>query len=162
VGSYQDYQVLSPGYAVARYDRVSMASCRQTVTMYDLKASLVAMDRFRSQVKGPVASLSFTSAGLSIPDGETRAKAAELMRESRGHLIGTATIIEGEGFAASATRAAAAGLYLLSRSPGPYKIFAGPDEVAKWFMTLLDWSAKEASDFAREAQAFRQRHLAEK
>jgi hypothetical protein len=55
--------------------------------------------------------------------------------------LAAATVIEGTGFRAAATRTAVAGLFLLSRPPFPHRVFGTLDEGTSWILATGSRSA---------------------
>jgi len=70
--------------------------------------------------------------GLSIPSPSVQKKASSVLAETAGHVAATATVVPGEGFWASAARAAVATITLLSKARSPHKVFATTDDAAQW------------------------------
>ncbi len=72
--------------------------------------------------------------GLQIPSTAARKKASAVLNATAEHVRLTATVVPGEGFWASAARAAIATITLLSKARHPHKVFATTDDAARWVL----------------------------
>ena len=97
------------------------------------------------------------TAAQAVPK-EVRDESAALTAEFQS--LAAATVIEGSGFRAAATRTAVSGMFLISRPSYPHKVFASLSEGARWVIetckraTPLDVTADDilrAIEVARQA-----------
>lgn len=101
-------------------------------------ATMEMIDEIRRQVQrhhrrcnGIVVAMSVLepSAAQSVPR-DVRENSARLTTEY--HSLAAATVIEGSGFRAAATRTAVTTMFLFARPPYPYKVFGDLAEGASW------------------------------
>src|SRR4051812_4571930 len=116
-------------FALAEWRNVLFQSWFCAPTMDGVRASCTASERLLARAgKGKAVAICVIGGKLELPDDATRKFSAEMMRKVDGQLLGSATVLEGEGFALSAARAAMAGLTLLARAATPQKVFQTTDE----------------------------------
>jgi hypothetical protein len=78
------------------------------------------------------------TAAQAVPR-EVRDESAALTAEF--HSLAAATVIEGSGFRAAATRTAVSGMFLISRPAYPHKVFASLIESARWVIETVKRTA---------------------
>lgn len=83
------------------------------------------------QVGGTVV-LTVARHGLALPDDGARRRAAELVRHNATFVRRSASVIEGDGFWASAARSAVTAVFVFARQPYPSRVFGLVDEAAAW------------------------------
>jgi hypothetical protein len=69
------------------------------------------------------------------PPPDVRKAIADLMRTTAPHVLMTALVFEGTGFAAAMVRGIVTGLTLLARHPFPYKVFSNHTAAFNWMRT---------------------------
>ena len=90
----------------------------------------------------------------ALVDDATRKRASEDMRLAAHRIAATATVIEGDGFGASAFRAAYATVNFLARTRHPTKVVRELDDAAAFLCDELGYDASSAralGDAARQA-----------
>ena len=100
------------------------------------------------------------TAAQAVPR-EVRDESAALTAEFKS--LAAATVIEGSGFRAAATRTAIAGMFLLARPGYPHKVFASLSEGAGWVIETGSRAAPIAAtsdDILRAVEAARRALLA--
>jgi len=98
--------------------------------------------------------LHISEASAEIPEQNARSALASVIKE-RGPLIrATAFALLAKGARGAAVRAAITGLYLLSRSPAPIKVFDSVKPAAFWLEGENPGAAREA-DIIKVAEALR-------
>jgi len=75
--------------------------------------------------------------GLQIPDAAARKKASAVLASTSAHVQVTTTVVPGEGFWASAARAAVATITLLSRAGHPHRVFSSTDDGAGFVLPFV-------------------------
>jgi hypothetical protein len=83
-------------------------------------------------------SLAVLTANTSPPDGHVREILAESARRVDGKVLAWATVIEGQGFRAAATRAVLGSLGLIVRSNQRHKTTSTVDDAATYLATQSD------------------------
>ena len=78
------------------------------------------------------------TAAQAVPR-EVRDESAALTAEFPS--LAAATVIEGSGFRAAATRTAVSGMFLISRPTYPHKVFASLTESARWVIETVKRTA---------------------
>lgn len=120
------------GHTIAEWRNVLLTRWRATPTVEALEVSRVASHDLVSRNKGGLVVFNVIRHGLTLPPQEVRHKASAVLGETGGHVLCTATIIEGEGFWASAARAMLATITLMSRAPHPHRVFGTVLDAAQW------------------------------
>ena len=72
-----------------------------------------------------------------VPDADARPVFVAGMRECGPSIRGAAYVVTASGFGGAAIRAAISGLSLVAREPYPTRVFATPNDAAKWLSTTL-------------------------
>ncbi len=119
------------GYRVVQWRNVLLTHWRAPVSMEGLdacdEASFDLAERYAK-----VMVLNVIQYGLEIPPSEVRKRATAVLAKTADHVAAVATVLPGEGFWASAARAAVATMTLLSRARHPHKVFGTTDEAARF------------------------------
>lgn len=121
-----------PDHVIAEWSNVLLTTWRRTVTSEGLEVSRVASHDVYSRNPGGVVVFNIVDHAVPIPPTSVRTKASDVLRETGGHVLCTVTVIEGEGFWASAARAAVATITLFSRAPHPHRVFGSVGAGATW------------------------------
>jgi hypothetical protein len=91
------------------------------------RASDQAFARF-----GPLGSVSISPPGAVLPDEKARRYAADQMRRTEHQTLATAVIVEAEGFAGSAARAALTAINTFSGLRSRTQVFRDAPGAARW------------------------------
>jgi hypothetical protein len=83
------------------------------------------------------------SAGFSMP-ADARRAASEITGEFDQHNRARATLIEGDGFGASAVRSIVAGIDMVSRARQPGRVFSSAREAVGWCFQHLPRDVRNA------------------
>jgi hypothetical protein len=119
------------GYYFAAWRQAYVLDWRSTVTFESLDAA----------VRGKRAVLADHPDGVivfnllrpsELPSSKVRAYAEKKQSEDVAGVLSHVTVIDAEGFWASAMRSTLAGLYLVGKSPFPRKVFGSVDDGATW------------------------------
>lgn len=128
-----DERVFAEGenYRIVQWRNVFLTHWSGPISMEGLEASQEGSFDLATRHDG-VMVFNVIEFGLQIPPSEVRRKASEVLAATSGHVVGVATVVPGEGFWASAARAAVATITLLSRARHPHRVFASTDEASNW------------------------------
>jgi hypothetical protein len=146
--------------ALAYLGRFQIQSWRRITSGGLRLAQTTAARHQRGLGEQKLCALAVTSAHIEFPDQATRDVASQFSHRLAEHHIASATVIEGEGFRASAARAAYAGILLFARSPVPHKAFATVEQAADWLTDRVNLPPGERFELVTAAHELRQRHLA--
>lgn len=127
-------QVL-PSIAIGAFANVHLCDYRGELTLEALEAANQhhrnLMTRFpRTFVLGQA------RPNLPLPVSQVRQRAAVLIEENRTHVEGSALVVDGTGFWASAARSVMTASFAIARQPYPSKCFATGVEAGTWLATL--------------------------
>jgi hypothetical protein len=140
--------------------RVHIQSWRGRITAAALARLERDGARLHAKTGAKIAGLSIASAPLELPDQETRDVAAKLVRSIARIQVASATVIEGEGFWASAARAALAGIHLVSRTDMALGVFKTIEEGAEFSARYAGIPRAQVAALIADARELRSRHLA--
>jgi hypothetical protein len=124
------------GYAFSTVQSVFISVWRRQATLESLK--LVREHQLRLVESSPAGIAVVTvmePVSVKPLNGVERAEAAAVARDLAPHTLASAYVFEGEGFRPAMSRAAVAGVLLLSRIKYPHKVFATVTDGARWLKT---------------------------
>lgn len=98
--------------------------------------------------------------GLQIPETAARKKASAVLASTSPHVRATTTVVPGQGFWASAARAAVATITLLARAGHPHKVFTTTDEAARFVLPFVAPEDTPMHHVQRALGRLAHRHLA--
>jgi hypothetical protein len=110
---------------------------RDTPTLEALDGVLQATRALIARCPTGIGVLGVAPGDMPLVGGAARRRAVAMLAETGGHVRCMATVIEGSGFRAGATRSVMSAITLLARQPCPAKIFGDVDEAATWQARLL-------------------------
>ena len=118
-------------HAVASVGNVIINVVRKPATVAMIRETRRQVQRHFRRWNNQCVAVSVLEPGAaqSVPR-EVRDESAALMTEFPS--LAAATVIEGSGFRAAATRTAVAGMFLISRPPYPHKVFGNLSDGAGW------------------------------
>lgn len=119
------------GFRVVQWRNVFLTHWSAPVSLEGLQASEEGSFDLASR-HDTVMVLNVVEYGLEIPSQEVRRKASSVVGATAGHVSAAATVLPGEGFWASAARAAVATITLLSRASHAHRVFATTSDAARW------------------------------
>lgn len=119
------------GYRIVQWRNVFLTHWSAPISMEGLEASEAGSFDLAKRHE-TVMVLNVVEYGLQIPSPEVRRKASAVVGATAGHVAAAATVLPGEGFWASAARAAVATITLLSRAGHPHRVFATTSDAARW------------------------------
>ncbi len=122
--------------AIGAIGYVHVAFYRGTIDLPALQRDRAFHERLKAQ--HPKGTVVFTASkpNVGLPSSEVRKESVAMLKANRDRVYGTAVLVEGDGFWASAARSVATGVFQLAPPPYPVKIFARPDEAAAWIAGL--------------------------
>lgn len=119
------------GFRIVQWRNVFLSHWSAPVSLEGLTASQEGSFDLATR-HDKVMVLNVVEYGLQIPAPEVRRKASSVLAATAGHVSAAATVLPGEGFWASAARAAVATITLLSRVGHPHRVFATTSDAARW------------------------------
>lgn len=125
------------GYCVALWRNLYILDFPEVPTIEALDAAVAGRKVASRMVGRDLVVINVLSGGRLLPDAEVRDYAAKKQSEDVEGVIGHAVVVDGEGFWAGAIRGILAGLYLVSRSPFPRRVFSSNIEALEWHAELL-------------------------
>ena len=130
-------------HAIGSVGNVFINVVRKPATLEMLRETRRQVQRHFRRCNNVSVALSVLEPGAaqSVPR-EVRDASASLAAEFRS--LAAATVIEGSGFRAAATRTAIASMFLLARAPFPHKVFGDLSEGAGWVLDALGKAAPNA------------------
>lgn len=140
---------------VGRWRTVHLTLYRGSPRIPDIQASAAAHDRLRATYPGKTAVLVYGEKGGGMPDSETRAYISELQKEVAPQTRCAATVLQAEGFWASAAYSVLVGVGLFIRPGCPTKFFKDLDVAANWVIEHLDDPDARPQDLAAAVEALR-------
>ncbi len=118
-------------HAIGSVGNVFINVIRQPITLVGVRETRLHVQRhFRRWSDCCVALTVIEPAAAQSVPREVRDASAALTTEFKS--LAAATVIEGSGFRAAATRTAVAGMFLLARAPFPHKVFGSLRDGADW------------------------------
>jgi serine/threonine-protein kinase len=120
------------GHLSLAYGDVLVNVWRGPISAGDVHAAGDAGREMSRRHPAGIGSINVALAGVGLPDATTRAVAVAVLAESQRWLLGTAVVIEGEGFAASAARAAYGMIQLAVKHRCPQAVFSDVAAAARW------------------------------
>ncbi len=134
-----DERICSEGadHRVVQWRNVMFTHWFAPVSVAGLAACETASFDLASRYPKGVVVFNVIEFGLQIPDTAARKKASAVLASTAAHVLVTTTVVPGEGFWASAARAAVATITLLSRAGHPHRVFATTDEAAGFVLPFV-------------------------
>ncbi len=144
-------------HAIGSVGNVFVNVVRKPATLEMLRETRRQVQRHFRRCNNVTVALSVLEPGAAqaVPR-EVRDESAALVAEFKS--LAAATVIEGTGFRAAATRTAIASMFLLARAPYPQKVFADITEGAGWILTTASKTAPSpvsVEDVARAVDVVR-------
>jgi hypothetical protein len=133
-----DINVIAQGktFCFASWRQAYILDFRDTPSIEALDASVLGKRDVYAQNPGGIVVLNIVPGERPLPSGEVRDHAARKQGEDLDGVLAHATVVTGAGFRPGTLRSMLAGLYLVSRSPFPRKVFSTVDEAALWQATV--------------------------
>jgi hypothetical protein len=126
------------GYCVALWRNLYILDFPELPTIEALDAAVAGKKAASRMAKGDLVVINVLSGKRLLPDARVREHAAKKQNEDAEGVVGHAVVVDGEGFWAGAMRSTLAGLYLVSRSPFPRRVFSTNIEALEWHAELLN------------------------
>ncbi len=124
------------GYYFASWRQAYVLDWRAVPTLESLDAAVDGKAAVLANHPDGVVVFNILRADSELPSSAVRKHAEKKQLQDVVGVLCHATVVDAEGFWAAGTRSMIAGLYLVSRSPFPRKVFATVDEAAKWQATF--------------------------
>jgi hypothetical protein len=140
-------------HVVGEWKNVLLTGWRGDITVAGLEVTRVASHDLHGRYPDGLVVFNVVRTLIPVPDSPVRHKASAVLAETAGHVLCTATVIEGEGFWASAARAVVATITLVSRASHPHKVFATIEESADWAEPYVVDGGPRAAELATAAAA---------
>lgn len=139
VQAASDYKIISrgTGYCLAGWRQVYIVEFRDTPSIESLDASVLGKREVAAGNPDGIVVLNILPGDRPLPSSEVRAYAEQKQGEDTAGVLGHATILTGDGFRAGTIRSMLTGLFLVSRSPFPRKVFSATPEAAAWLSTVV-------------------------
>lgn len=132
------------GYAIALWRQAYIVDFRDTPTKEGLDAAVRCKREALAANPDGVVVLNLLFGDSPLPSAEVRDYAEQKQSEDLDGVLAHATVVTGEGFRPGAMRGMLAGLYLVSRSPFPRKVFSEIGQAAAWQAGIVkagrDWA----------------------
>lgn len=134
-----DERICSEGldHRVIQWRNVMFTHWFSPVTVAGLAACETASFDLASRYPAGVVVFNVIEFGLQIPDTPARKKASAVLASTSAHVLVTTTVVPGEGFWASAARAAVATITLLARAGHPHRVFSTTDDGARFVLPFV-------------------------
>lgn len=134
-----EVKVISRGkdYCFASWRQVYILEFRDTPSIEALDASVLGKREVYAANPSGIVVFNLLPGDRPLPSAEVRDYAERKQGEDLTGVLAHATVVTGAGFRAGTFRSMLAGLYLVSRSPFPRKVFSSVDEAAAWEATIL-------------------------
>lgn len=132
-------------YRIALWRQAYVVDFRDTPTKEGLDSAVRCKREALAANPDGVVVLNLLLGDKPLPSAEVRDYAEQKQSEDLEGVLAHATVVTGEGFRAGALRSILAGLYLVSRSPFPRKVFSEIGAAAAWLGSIVrterDWEA---------------------
>lgn len=138
-------------HAIGEWRNVLLTGWRGDITVDALEVTRVASHDLHTRHPAGLVVFNLVRTLIPVPDAPVRRKASSVLGETGGHVLCTATVIEGEGFWVSAARAVVATITLLSRASHPHRVFATIAEAAVWAEPHVSGDGARAAELAAAA-----------
>jgi hypothetical protein len=125
-------------HSVGTLDNTLLVVWRDTPTLEAFKRVNAAAARLAERCPDGIGTFGVAPANMPLLGSAERKEASALLERFGGQLRAVASVIEGTGFAASATRSVMTAISVLARSPCPLKIFGSFDEGVDWYTARVD------------------------
>jgi hypothetical protein len=134
-----EVKVISRGkdYCFASWRQAYILEFRDTPSIEALDASVLGKREVYAANPQGVVVFNLVPGDRPLPSAEVREYAERKQGEDLAGVLAHATVVTGNGFRAGTFRSMLAGLYLVSRSSFPRKVFSNVDEAAAWQATIL-------------------------
>lgn len=134
-----EVKVISRGkdYCFASWRQVYILEFRDTVSIEALDASVLGKREVYAANPSGIVVFNLLPGDRPLPSSEVRDYAERKQGEDLAGVLAHATVVTGAGFRAGTVRSMLAGLFLVSRSPFPRKVFSNVEEAAAWEATVL-------------------------
>jgi len=123
-------------FCFASWRQAYILDFRDTPTIQSLDMSVLGKREVCAQNPGGIVVLNIVPGDRPLPSAEVRDYAAQKQGEDLDGVLAHATVVTGAGFRPGTLRSMLAGLYLVSRSPFPRKVFSTVDEAVLWQATV--------------------------
>ncbi|MBL8741012.1 MAG: hypothetical protein JNK04_07965 [Myxococcales bacterium] len=120
------------GYCFAAWRGVYILDFRDTPTRESLDATIEGKRKIQSLFPSGLYVFNIIDGQKPAPDGEVRNYAAKKQDEDHAGVLAHITVVRGDGFRPSTIRSLLTGLYLMSRTPFPRKVFAHLHDGTTW------------------------------
>lgn len=146
-------EILSRGsnLTVATWRNLFVIVWRGVVTLSAVEHADALLKRFAETVSGRIVVMIVIEERTPPPGLHTRNATVGVLRRMAPRILCLPVICEGQGFLASAQRAAIAGMNLILRYPYPHKTFATVDEAAEWLILRGSRGSAQLDDVTPEA-----------
>lgn len=121
-----------PGHRFVASGDTAIVVWLRTPTVAAARRMFPFLSSVSGECGGSICVLAIIEPSAALPDPATRAVMAEAMAKTASLTKRIATIIDGEGFRASAMRSVASGLQLLARKTAPMKNFRSVEAAVPW------------------------------
>jgi hypothetical protein len=132
------------GFCFAAWREAYILDWRDTPSIEGLDASVLGKREVYAKNPNGVVVLNLLAAETALPSPEVRTYAERKQGEDTSGVLCHGTVLDGRGFWAGTMRSMMAGLYLVSRSPFPRKVFSSVAEAAAWQASVVklgrDWA----------------------
>lgn len=157
-----DERICSEGvdHRVVQWRNVMFTHWFAPVSVAGLAACETASFELASRYPAGVVVFNVIELGLQIPEAAARKKASAVLASTSAHVLVTTTVVPGEGFWASAARAAVATITLLSRAGHPHKVFQTTDDAARFVLPFVMPEATPLHHIQRALGRLAHRHQA--
>ncbi len=125
------------GYCLAAWKQVYVVEFRDTPSIESLDASVLGKREVAAGNPDGIVVFNLLPGDRPLPSPEVRDYAERKQGEDTSGVLAHATVVTGAGFRAGTMRSILAGLYLVSRSAFPRKVFSGVEEAAAWQASIL-------------------------
>lgn len=135
-----DFQIHheDPDFTIASFANLLVWNFRIAGTLtYMQRAELVHKDLLRRYPSGfGVMTIVSEKVGLTMP-AEARQKAGEIVKTFQQNYCAISDVVEGAGLKAATVRGVMAGIRLFGKNTCPVKVYADPEEAARWITPHL-------------------------
>lgn len=143
-------------YCVATWRNVLLTNWRAKVRADPLESTRSLSFALRDRYPTGIVVYNVIEHGIPMPDPDVRELASEILGQTGGHVLCTATMIIGEGIWAGMARAALATISLFARTPHPQKVFAELAEAADWVAPNVSPAGTDPGELTRVAARVRE------
>ena len=142
-------------YCVGTWRNVLLTNWRDKVQADPLESTRALSFGLRDRYPDGIVVYNVIEHGIPMPDPDVRELASEILGQTGGHVLCTATMIIGEGIWAGMARAALATITLFARTPHPQRVFATLEDAAEWACPNVAPAGTAAGELAAVAEELR-------